>query len=128
MSHRRAGTAATAIRERDEAVEILKALADATRLEIMASIAAVEELACTTLERQLPITKSTISYHMRILYQAGLVDIRKDGRFYHYRARSEAVDGLIPGLMAWLVSRSGVSPLEHPVRRPAGPLRPGLSR
>lgn len=94
------------VRVRDEAVEILKALADATRLDIMTSITAVDELPCTTLERELPITKSTISYHMRVLYQAGLVDIRKDGRFYHYRARREAIEELMPGLMQWLESRS----------------------
>jgi DNA-binding transcriptional ArsR family regulator len=91
---------------RDTVVEILSALANPIRLDIMARIASVDELACTALETALPITKSTISYHMRILYKAGLVDIRKDGRFYNYRARSSELDELIPGLHSWLSTRA----------------------
>jgi DNA-binding transcriptional ArsR family regulator len=91
---------------RDPVVEILNALANPIRLDIMARIAAVDELACTTLETDLPITKSTISYHMRILYKAGLVDIRKEGRFYHYQARRNELDELIPGLHLWLSNRA----------------------
>jgi hypothetical protein len=42
---------------------------------------------------------------MKILYQARLVDIRKVGRFYHYRARRAELDERIPGLQQWLTDR-----------------------
>jgi len=90
---------------RDPEIEILRALADPIRLDIMTRIVSVPELACTTLEKELPISKSTISYHMKILYQAGLVDIRKVGRFYHYQARRAELDERIPGLQQWLADR-----------------------
>jgi len=90
---------------RDPAIEILRALADPIRLDIMTRIMSVDELACTTLEKELPISKSTISYHMKILYRAGLVDIRKVGRFYHYQARREELEERIPGLQQWLAER-----------------------
>jgi DNA-binding transcriptional ArsR family regulator len=97
----------TVVDSRDPAVEVLKALSDPIRLGIMSRIASTEELPCTTLEQELPISKSTISYHMRILRAAGLIDIRKQGKFYHYTARSTEIDDVIPGLMSWLVKRSG---------------------
>lgn len=90
----------------DPAVEILKALAEPVRLDIMARIVAVDELACTTLEKELPISKSTISYHMKLLYHARLIDIRKEGRYYHYRARTTEIEEVIPGLSGWLRRRS----------------------
>jgi DNA-binding transcriptional ArsR family regulator len=97
----------TVVDTRDPAVDVLKALSDPIRLGIMSRIASTDELPCTTLEQELPISKSTISYHMRILRGAGLIDIRKQGKFYHYTARSKEIDQMIPGLMSWLVKRSG---------------------
>lgn len=95
----------------DPAVEILKALAEPVRLDIMSRILAVDELACTTLEKELPISKSTISYHMKILHRARLIDIRKDGRYYHYRARTTEIEDVIPCLSAWLQRRAESSSL-----------------
>lgn len=95
----------------DSAVEILKALAEPIRLDIMSRILSVDELACTTLEKELPISKSTISYHMKILHTARLIDIRKDGRYYHYRARTTEIEEAIPGLSTWLRDRTPTSSL-----------------
>ncbi len=89
----------------DPVVEVFKALSEPIRLDIMARIVSVDELPCTTLERELPISKSTISYHMKILYRAHLIDIRKDGRYYHYRARRSEVEELVPGMLDWLGTR-----------------------
>jgi ArsR family transcriptional regulator, arsenate/arsenite/antimonite-responsive transcriptional repressor len=94
----------------DPVIEIFKALSEPVRLDIMARIVAVDELACTTLEKELPISKSTISYHMKILHRAHLIDIRKDGRYYHYRARSSEVEEVVPGLLQWLNTRRPMSP------------------
>jgi DNA-binding transcriptional ArsR family regulator len=92
--------------ERDPAVEVLKALSDPIRLQIMSRIVSSPELACTTLELELPISKSTISYHMKILHSAGLINIRKQGKFYHYTARREDMDQIFPGLAVWLNERA----------------------
>jgi ArsR family transcriptional regulator, arsenate/arsenite/antimonite-responsive transcriptional repressor len=100
----------------DPIIDIFKALSEPVRLDIMARIVSVDELACTTLEKDLPISKSTISYHMKILYRAHLIDIRKDGRFYHYRARVAEIEEIVPGLLQWLNTRSSAAP--EPARRP----------
>ncbi len=78
--------------------EFFKVLSDPTRLEIASRMSAVDELACSSLERSLGVSKSTISHHIKVLYHAGLVEIRREGRFFHYRLRREALDAYVPGL------------------------------
>jgi DNA-binding transcriptional ArsR family regulator len=86
------------------AVEVFKALGDPVRWSIVAQIAAVDELPCAVLERTLPVSKSTISYHTKTLAQAGLLLVRKEGRNYFYALRrdvlrvvQEELWGLAPG-------------------------------
>jgi DNA-binding transcriptional ArsR family regulator len=83
-------------------VEVFRALGDPIRADVMSRIITSDEVACTSLEETLTISKSTISYHMKILYRAGLIDIRKSGRNYFYSARREAIEASLPGLLAWL--------------------------
>ena len=60
--------------------EVFKALGDPIRWSIVTQMAAVDELACLTLEDTLPVSKPTISYHTKILHHAGLISVRKSGR------------------------------------------------
>ena len=71
--------------------EVFKALGDPVRWSIVAQIAAVDELPCADLEQTLPVSKSTISYHTKILQQAGLLAVRKEGRNYYYTLRREVL-------------------------------------
>lgn len=50
--------------------DVTKALSDPVRWSIVTQMAATDELACTTLERTLSVTKSTISYHIKTLMYA----------------------------------------------------------
>ncbi len=54
-------------------------------------IAAVDELPCAELEQTLPVSKPTISYHTKILQQAGLLSVRKEGRNYFYALRRDVL-------------------------------------
>jgi len=78
--------------------EIFKALSDPVRWNIILQMASVDELACVTLEDTLPVSKPTISYHTKILYQAGLINVRKSGRNYYYSLRREALHKLLDDL------------------------------
>jgi DNA-binding transcriptional ArsR family regulator len=73
------------------ATEVFKALGDPVRWSIVVQIAAVDELPCAELERTLPISKPTISYHTKILQQAGLLSVRKEGRNYFYALQLDAL-------------------------------------
>jgi DNA-binding transcriptional ArsR family regulator len=73
------------------ATEVFKALGDPVRWSIVAQIAAVNELPCAELGQTLPVSKPTISYHTKILQQAGLLTVRKEGRNYFYALRREVL-------------------------------------
>jgi DNA-binding transcriptional ArsR family regulator len=73
------------------AAEVFKALGDPVRWSIVAQIAAVDELPCADLEQTLPVSKPTISYHTKILQQAGLISVRKEGRNYFYALRRDVL-------------------------------------
>src|SRR5215469_6210618 len=73
------------------APEVFKALGDPVRWSIIAQIAAVDELPCAELEQTLPVSKPTISYHTKILQQAGLLSVRKEGRNYFYTLQRDVL-------------------------------------
>jgi ArsR family transcriptional regulator, arsenate/arsenite/antimonite-responsive transcriptional repressor len=78
-------------------VEQLKALADPNRLRILemlkekgcCSIEANEGMCACDIEGRLELSQPTVSHHMRVLKEAGLVDARKVGQWMWYR-RNEA--------------------------------------
>ena len=75
-------------------VEVFKAMSDPVRLELFTRIVDVPEMSCTQLVKEAEVSASTVSYHVKILKTAGLVAVRKQGRNYHYTARSEALEHL----------------------------------
>lgn len=83
---------------REQYVDIFRAMAEPLRVEII-SLFEEDQCACTVLEERLPVSKSTISYHIKTLNQAGLVDVRKEGRFYHYQLRREVFDFFLPSFL-----------------------------
>lgn len=65
-----------------------KALSDPTRLRILELLRRGENCACILLE-DLPSTQSGLSYHMKILTEAGLVRSRQEGKWIYYSLRPE---------------------------------------
>lgn len=61
----------------------MKALSDATRVEIFDMLSNGELCACDILEK-FSITQPTLSYHMKILCESGLVDSKRDGVWMKY--------------------------------------------
>jgi DNA-binding transcriptional ArsR family regulator len=89
--------------------EVFKALGDPIRWNIVQQMARVGELACSTLEDTLPISKPTISYHTKILAQAGLISVRKQGRSLYYTLRRDVLQQLVDDI--WMLA-----PEPRPVR------------
>jgi DNA-binding transcriptional ArsR family regulator len=86
--------------ERDEiTVEgVLRALADPVRLGIVRQLAKADaEIACNALT--VPVTKSTITHHLSILRQAGVVSGRQEGTTRFNSLRRKDLDALFPGLL-----------------------------
>ena len=67
---------------------ICKALGDSNRLQIIQMLFDGEKCGCKLLEA-FDITQPTLSHHMKLLCDCGLVDSRKDGRWMHYSISEE---------------------------------------
>ena len=78
-------------RSAHETAATLAALADPVRLRIVSMlVASPDGMACgCDLEQPLGISQPTVSHHLRILREAGLVIGERDGRWVHYRVVSE---------------------------------------
>jgi len=84
----------------DEFHRIAKALADARRFAILERIAARGDAACQHLCEEFPVSQPTMSHHLRTLVEAGLIEMRRDGQYVHYRFRAEVVHAYITTLQA----------------------------
>ncbi|HWB67651.1 MAG TPA: metalloregulator ArsR/SmtB family transcription factor [Mycobacteriales bacterium] len=73
---------------------LLKALADPVRLRLMSLIAATDEACVCDLTAPFEVSQPTISHHLRVLREAGLVDSERRGTWVWYRARREALDAV----------------------------------
>lgn len=77
----------------------LHALADANRLEMVARLAAADQLSCTGAAPCETIPKSTLSNHLKLLRAAGLVQTAQVGREMINTLRRAAFDKRFPGLL-----------------------------
>lgn len=69
--------------ETTDIASICKALSDANRLKIVQTLSGCEKCAYVILD-ELSISQPTLSHHMKILRDCGLVNVRKDGKWCYY--------------------------------------------
>ena len=69
---------------------VFKALGDENRIRILQMLHGGELCACKLLET-LNITQPTLSHHMKILSNANVVHVRKDGKWSHYSLSEEGL-------------------------------------
>jgi ArsR family transcriptional regulator, arsenate/arsenite/antimonite-responsive transcriptional repressor len=80
--------------ERDDLAARFKALADPTRVAIVNRLAGAEEVCVCDLTGAFELSQPTISHHLRILREAGLVEASRRGTWAYYRLVPESVDAL----------------------------------
>jgi ArsR family transcriptional regulator len=73
---------------------IFKALADPTRVAIVHRLAAAEQVCVCDLNAAFDLSQPTISHHLRILREAGLVEAERRGTWAYYRLVPEAIESL----------------------------------
>ena len=73
----------------DQFHRIAKALADPRRYEILERIAGCKEMPCANLRCDLPITAATLSHHIKELQDAGLIEVRREGKFAHMQLKRQ---------------------------------------
>jgi ArsR family transcriptional regulator, arsenate/arsenite/antimonite-responsive transcriptional repressor len=71
--------------------KISKALGDKTRLRIFEAIAKREIMNCGEIVAMRGVTPATVSHHLKILSDAGLIESRREGQFVYSRAIPETI-------------------------------------
>lgn len=72
--------------ERSRIEKISKALADETRLKIFEAIAKRSQMNCGEIVSMRGITPATVSHHLKVLNDAGLIECRREGQFVYSRS------------------------------------------
>ena len=72
---------------------MFKAFCDENRLQILELLRDGEKCACSLLE-EMQITQPTLSHHMKILCDSGVVVGRKEGKWMHYSISQEGLDDI----------------------------------
>ncbi len=80
----------------EQVAPLLKALADPVRLRLMSLVAsnAGGEACVCDLAGAFDLSQPTISHHLKVLYDSGLLDREKRGVWVYYRARTAALASL----------------------------------
>ena len=84
-----------------EFLNITKALADENRLRMLMALRGGEICVCQITEL-MGLAMSTVSKHLSILYQAGLVNARKEGRWMYYSLPGKSAPAVAREAVAWV--------------------------
>ena len=95
----------------DRAVTLFHALSDATRLSILEMLRDGEQCVCD-LQDGLDAAQSRLSFHLRVLKEAGLVTDRREGRWSYYSIVPEAL-AEVHDLTVVLQPRKGSLPIRR---------------
>jgi ArsR family transcriptional regulator, arsenate/arsenite/antimonite-responsive transcriptional repressor len=77
-----------------ELAPLFKALSDPIRLRLLSLIASTAEICVCDLTDAFEVTGATISHHLRVLREAGMVEAERRGTWVYYRVQKDALDRL----------------------------------
>jgi ArsR family transcriptional regulator len=84
---------------RSQVEKISKALADATRLKIFEAIAASNHMSCGQIVSMRGVTPATVSHHLKILNEAGLIACQREGQFVRSQVVPETIAAYTQALL-----------------------------
>ena len=84
-----------------EFMRITKALADENRVRMLLALSQGELCVCQIVEL-FGLAPSTISKHLSVLYQAGLAESRKEGRWIYYRLPGKEAPPAVRRAIGWV--------------------------
>ena len=87
-----------------ELVDVLRALGDPIRLQILRVLADGDPHSKSMPEWDFDVQKSTMSHHFKTMREAGLTETLVDGRTHAIRLRREELDARFPGLVESLLA------------------------
>ena len=82
------------------AVKVYKAIGETTRLQLVKTLASQPEMACMDMTEQLDIqSNSTLTYHLKILIDCGLLVVRQEGTYRYYSLKRDVIEKYAPNLI-----------------------------
>lgn len=78
--------------EEENIAKIAKALSDKTRVKILKEIASKGSISCGDAEKVVDLSQPTVSHHLKILVDAGLLNTEKDGRHVIMSVNNETLE------------------------------------
>ena len=91
--------------DRSQIEKVSKALADETRLMIFEAIGAHPEMNCSQIVDLHGVTPATVSHHMKILAEAGLIECQREGQFVYSRINLKVIEEYTRSLAALIPRR-----------------------
>lgn len=79
--------------------KILYALSDPLRLNIVKNLLKYNEVCCSDCRTAYDVPKSTLSHHIKVLRECGIISIRIEGKYHFYLLRKLELEKCFPGLM-----------------------------
>ncbi len=78
----------------DRLIKVMKALADKTRMRLFREIASRKQMTCTEVGEISNLAQPTVSHHLKLLVDAGLLNAEKDGRYVILSVNKEITEEL----------------------------------
>ncbi len=82
----------------EQFIEALGVLAEGVRYKILSKIASAGELTAKDILEQFDFTQPTLSHHMAVLTEAGLVNVERRGRFAYYSVNRDTIELISSGI------------------------------
>jgi ArsR family transcriptional regulator len=93
--------------DRSQIEKVSKALADETRLRIFEAISRTGHMNCGEIVSMRGVTPATVSHHLRVLSEAGLIICRRKGQFVYSEAVPETVAAYTGALARMSAAKKG---------------------
>jgi len=87
---------------------ISKALGDQTRLMIFEAIASCDQMNCGEIVSLHGVTPATVSHHLKMLAEAGLIESRREGQFVYNKALPQTMEEYVRSLSGLVTKKKPV--------------------
>ena len=81
---------------KNETIKVFKALSDSTRYEIIKMLAKGRELSCEKINNTFNLSRPAMSNHFKILDNANLISVRKEGTYHFIKLNKTYLEKYIP--------------------------------
>lgn len=88
-----------------EYAPVFKAISDETRLKIIDMLSYESEMCACNILEEFSISQPTLSYHIKILSESGLINARRDGSWMKYTLNKDRAEEIL-GFLSWIINEN----------------------